>query len=890
MCFHHFIGFIDLKEKTPCFKEGDHKLSIEEIIQVCVEQCVDPEDVCYAVPSGIRRSSTFVVKLKTKDYEDGVFEKDLGADDNGIYGRHACPSTLYSLTFDNEGKVTRKSQLKASSPVDNISDVYIIKRHYSWHCSNDDFKRTIVTVRHGDSVVPFAIIRYEVPVGCLISPKPHGNSRGTQPFYTAKASMLQEMRSKAGKDQPKHTIQSMQQSLSSTNVPRPSEIPRNRQQVYNQNKQVPNRGRLYATGPERLPDYNKLMMMLSEGNFLRDVSFSFRKRKGESRTHPRTFAATTATIGWIKKFCSGPYPKAQLQIDMTYHNGMFYATTADFLNPVFVYASNEKKHPTTVGALMTSTTKEEADYAYLAESMKKTGITTLTYVTDGEVALENAFEAAFPIDEPGNNHLRCFLHVDLDMKMFLSKLVDEQTSKKIRREILGTEFDGKRVKGLVDANDTVEFEEKYVTLEKTWPKEFIEWMLAKEGRKRSLYDTLKTCMSKDVRMAAGLGNPPNKCVNQRVEAMNRVIKDAASRRIMDQVTFHEVMYDKVFKQQEEEYLKAFIGYGEYRLSPAYQRYYKDPMVWKSMTSSQREAHVAKIFGNPVSENESDSISTKHLSISVEESGIDCCPSYKLAPLWKKANSILSKHAMIPLGNDKFCVTEFGKSHDVCCKGNAFTCSCKDFTCTSGICPHTLVVADTLGSLRLLIDIYKRKNNQGFRSFHNKVNKNAGQKPGQKKPRRGQQQISMEPVVNIENPVDPELDFPKPFQPTEIWHNNEPFEIVLVGSIKSAKRCEKCLLEFPKENDLINVPYDLGVKHRQRYQWPVYDSNVKPRKFLRMEQSKFHKKDKFYCVNKNCILSHHPYFWKGKLSLGSGVQLKEGHKKLLRENLHFEVTE
>ena len=45
--------------------------------------------------------------------------------------------------------------------------------------------------------------------------------------------------------------------------------------------------------------------------------------------------------------------------------------------------------------------------------------------------------------------------------------------------------------------------------------------------------TLKLCMMKSTRIAAGLGNPPNKWDNQQTESLNNVIKEAAEIQVTD---------------------------------------------------------------------------------------------------------------------------------------------------------------------------------------------------------------------------------------------------------------------------------------------------------------------------------------------------------------------
>lgn len=210
----------------------------------------------------------------------------------------------------------------------------------------------------------------------------------------------------------------------------------------------------------------------------------------------------------------------------------------------------------------------------------------MTYGTDGECALERGFESVYPIEGPActNIHQRCFDHAKGDIIMKLKDLnVSESERKKIQQEILGSEFGGKRVKGLVDCESEIEFEELYVNKEAHWPEQFKEWMVTNKGRHRSMKATLKFCMLNPIRIAAGLGNPPNKWDNQRTESLNNVIKEAAENQVTDQATIHEILDAEVIQQQEQEYIKAIYGMGEYRLAPEFQAYSVTPLAWSQDT-------------------------------------------------------------------------------------------------------------------------------------------------------------------------------------------------------------------------------------------------------------------------------------------------------------------
>ena len=94
------------------------------------------------------------------------------------------------------------------------------------------------------------------------------------------------------------------------------------------------------------------------------------------------------------------------------------------------------------------------------------------------------------------------------------------------------------MKGVVDCDSETEFEELCMNKAVHWPEQFKEWMVTNKGRHRSMKATIKFCMLKAIRIAAGLGNPPNKWDNQRTESLNNVIKEAAENQVTDQATIH----------------------------------------------------------------------------------------------------------------------------------------------------------------------------------------------------------------------------------------------------------------------------------------------------------------------------------------------------------------
>ena len=98
-------------------------------------------------------------------------------------------------------------------------------------------------------------------------------------------------------------------------------------------------------------------------------------------------------------------------------------------------------------------------------------------------------------------------------------------------------------------------------------------------------------MLTEVIVAAGLGNSPNKWVNNGMESLNLVIKEQINNNAVDMVTFLEAVKKKVFDQQLEKLVKGIFGMGEYQLSS----YQVGPVRWVSMTTDHRKALVEKVM-------------------------------------------------------------------------------------------------------------------------------------------------------------------------------------------------------------------------------------------------------------------------------------------------------
>ena len=248
---------------------------------------------------------------------------------------------------------------------------------------------------------------------------------------------------------------------------------------------------------------------------------------------------------------------------------------------------------------------------------------------------------------------------------------------------------------------------------------------------------------------------------------------------------------------------------------------------------------------------------------------------------------MSNYSVLDLANGNYCVIEFDSSFTVeCKKEKLISCNnCKSYRDTGGLCPHVLVVAEKRGKLQSFIYFYKKSNNRLGKMIKANFPKQLGGRPHQrKKSRRGSNNIRQ---VSIQSEVDTsDVMAPKPIRYTEYYQNDEPFFVVFIQEFKNAKKCIGCTNEFPRRMPV--APYDITLFHEERYCYPKRDDKGK----VEMVATHNAKAKRFYCVDKNCILGRHPYFWRGLIQVTTQMQerLKDSHKDLLSAMLRFKVAE
>ena len=122
--------------------------------------------------------------------------------------------------------------------------------------------------------------------------------------------------------------------------------------------------------------------------------------------------------------------------------------------------------------------------------------------------------------------------------------------------------------------------------------------------------------------------------------------------------------------------------------------------------------------------------------------------------------------------------------------------------------------------------------------------------------------------------------------SEIWHNNEPFEITFVIDIQIERNfCNYCRNEFPRGPFLI-VPYDIAIKPKER--WKYLNRNRKSESEpLYLPSSAKKLTTRFYRIRRRCIFNRFPYF-KAELLKHEHIALTKIHKKILKEQVDVSI--
>lgn len=683
---------------------------------------LNPKNVCNSVPQQCDEALSFIVNS-----EELQNSRDITADDNGTYRR---PSTFNSYVHVNENS---NAQFASKTDYD-----YCIHRRYYMHKGTTTFKRVIYEMfdKSGQKH-PYVMLQYyftdkiQKPI---IRPGfgKEDAEEGVRPFMPRAQSTKLRVKELCKSFPPKKVVAKVQEEAGgSQHIRSISQTVRNRQQVYNLKKKIPEAHKS-RSGPNPTSDFDAILKMSIGGQFVRHFELS-------QGGHPRAFCATGQQLQDVEKHCTGPNGSL-LQIDPTFKLGPFYLTCTTFRHPYFV--TKEGKHVLMPGPYMIHATRETLDYEFFGRHLSN-GIhdkTITLYGSDGEKAL--AAGLAKTEGFANSKHLLCMLHAKDNVKKKLNELhLSTSVQQKITKHIFGQDAKGVRHTGIVDAESTDDFDRNLETCSQVWDRMEME-ETGKEPRfaawfKRNKAEDCKTGMLAPLRRKAGLGQTPKQFTTNDVEAENLNVKREFNwqRATWDSAANH---LHSMVNARYEELSRALYMEGEYKLSHAGKHLEVQAVVWAAMTPKAREAHLKRANMKLV-EGEPD------LSKSWKDCTLPGFSHLELKEVWRGACRILETPeniTMSPTDGKKFVVLDREHAHIVTKQDNyLITCDkhCSSFKYFGYLCQHTLAVADKNGcchSFVCAVNVLSNRRQNVNKAIHQTCRK-SGEKGKARKGRNNQ---------------------------------------------------------------------------------------------------------------------------------------------------------
>ncbi|XP_020915799.1 uncharacterized protein LOC110253253 isoform X2 [Exaiptasia diaphana] len=563
----------------PVYKLRRHAPFLNETLELCMGVNLNKELVCHQVPPNVQASAIFVVDFQCVRHHDVV------ARDKGCFGRQSSPTRHVALKIALDRTIedikTIKFMTEDMSPEPGF-EFYKIRRHYTWHKFISGLSRIITRLEYKNELFRYGVVQFKLSdedksFASNFKPSVQATPEKSHSQRSSSKASIENTRTPrvltAGTVSKSSSALNSQPSSSSQAKAQASSTASCKNEIFNilQNADKP-RPQL-----SKVADYSKLLSLLKCDEFLCDVSFcSMLTDDTERVLNPRTFAMGELQRHWLQSFCTGANPKSIVSITNLHKLGNVYLTALTCSLPIFVLKDDPSKHPTVLLALMTSLTNEKQDYEYLASKLRQQGITQMVYGTDGVAPLDDVLEKNFPTTGADKSiHVCCFDNAkDIIMQKLDSMKVKTGDFKLlISRQILGFDMEDSG-DALVDHRSDAKFREIWSNVEPAWPMAFREWIhKPQEGSERSFYDTLRRCMLRPVRVAAGLGDPPKKYSN-RVD--NRGINDAITeleqeaKQSVDLVKVHEIFKTRAVDSQITDFVKAMYNMGQLRLAKEYQ--------------------------------------------------------------------------------------------------------------------------------------------------------------------------------------------------------------------------------------------------------------------------------------------------------------------------------
>ena len=224
---------------------------------------------------------------------------------------------------------------------------------------------------------------------------PHKNSKSTTPYKRTHPSTIQQIKEVAKDHRPSSAFELVDEEMEKEDHLGIGKLPRSRKQVSDIRK------KLFAT---QSTDDLAVMMERCKYNEAGNPQFV---RSVQAAPQPLCVLATDLQLKQLQFCCTDPEEFSVLCFgDPTFNLGAFYVTPVVFLHKAFI-SKRTGNAPIFLGPTLIHQRMNTEAYSYFAYQLQIL-LPPLRYIkavgTDGEAALVNAFENAFP----NAVHVRCF--------------------------------------------------------------------------------------------------------------------------------------------------------------------------------------------------------------------------------------------------------------------------------------------------------------------------------------------------------------------------------------------------------------------------------------------------------------------------------------------------
>ena len=564
--------------------------------------------------------------------------------------------------------------------------------------------------------------------------KSHGNSKVTTPFHPTWSSTKKHIKHACAIEGPKSVVASLSAEVGGVlEAIAPGQLPRDEKQITNYKARVTLEQRQSCLpGTSRDAAADDLFMIMHKC-YTEDPSKKF-VRAVNAAPEPAVVVTTDRQLQDVTRFCTTAFDFCPLTVDPTFNLGDFDVTIITYRH-LLLQSKRYKNPPVFIGPCCIHYRKTFSTYLFFASTVigqckQLEGVRAIG--TDGEQALSDAFKHEFGFAQ----HMTCFIHVQRNVKDMLHKCnIPPQNGNDIIDDIFGKRFGSTYVEGLVDASDSIDFQEKVEKILEKWRnlsvpssanvERFISWFLNHK------VPVIQDSMLRSVREECGLGSPPSQFTTNACETANSMLKSQTNYKRSEMFEFLEKLKQLIY-EQDREIERAIIGRGKYELRPQYTSFHVPEVKWFVMSIQQREQHLRKFFNASVSdiahgEGSQDTLLAAEclgrdlspmstLSVSVHDIADDVrIPLTCLEGIWSKAAELLQTEEAIvsaPGVGDgaKFVLSYSGRKPHLVVpkKGGAFACDdeCPNWKALS-ICSHSVAVANLCGKLSEFVSWYKK---------------------------------------------------------------------------------------------------------------------------------------------------------------------------------------